>query len=490
MTKAIMIQGTMSDAGKSIICAGLCRVFKQDGYRVAPFKSQNMALNSYITEEGLELGHAQAVQAQACGLEPSVLMNPILLKPSSDMGSQVILNGVNLGDLTAKEYYARKKDFLPAVTRAYQTLARQNDIIVIEGAGSPAEINLRQDDFVNMGMARLAASPVLLVGDIDRGGVFAQLAGTLLLLDETDRAMVKALLINKFRGDIRLLQDGLRMIEEIVHKPVAGVIPMLDIDIDAEDNPAGRPRSQLPGQLDLAVLRLPRLANFTDFAPLEATAGVNVRYVAAVRDLKLPDCILIPGSKNVLRDLLWLEQSGLAEATRRLAARGVPVWGLGTGYQMLGQFFEKPGQESRIAGLGLLPVHTRLDQGSRTGRLDGQLTTALAALAQEPASGYLMQEGQVSLLDDARPLLQFSDGSTDGCCAGPACGTSLHGFFATDALRTKWLNWLCDLRGLDSAKISTFDYQTYREGQFDLLADGIRQNLDLELVYQILADGV
>ncbi|HWR23805.1 MAG TPA: cobyric acid synthase, partial [Feifaniaceae bacterium] len=280
MAKAIMVQGTMSNAGKSLLCAGLCRVFRQDGYRVAPFKSQNMALNSFITREGLEMGRAQAVQAEAAGAEPSVRMNPVLLKPVTNMGSQVIVNGEVRGNMSAREYYAMKQTLVPDIMAAYSSLAAENDIIVLEGAGSPAEINLKQGDFVNMGMAKLAKAPVLLVGDIDRGGVFAQLYGTIALLDEEGRDIVKATIINRFRGDVTLLGDGLTMLEGLTHKPVTGVLPYLDVDIDDEDSLSERfTRKQAGAVLDIAVIRLPRISNFTDFAALEATPGVGLRYV-------------------------------------------------------------------------------------------------------------------------------------------------------------------------------------------------------------------
>ncbi|MEG1584681.1 MAG: cobyric acid synthase, partial [Anaerovorax sp.] len=265
MAKAIMIQGTMSNAGKSLLAAGLCRIFKQDGYKVAPFKSQNMALNSFITKEGLEMGRAQVVQAEAAGIEPSVLMNPILLKPTNDMASQVIVNGEVHGNMNAKDYYKRKREMVPAIHKAYETLAAEYDIIVIEGAGSPAEINLQENDIVNMYMAKLAKAPVLLAGDIDRGGVFASLVGTMALFSEEDRKMVKGTIINKFRGDKTILQPGLDMLEKLISVPAVGVVPYLHVDIDDEDSLTERfSRKQKPGLIDIAVIRLPRISNFTD----------------------------------------------------------------------------------------------------------------------------------------------------------------------------------------------------------------------------------
>ncbi|MDD6614812.1 MAG: cobyric acid synthase, partial [Lachnospiraceae bacterium] len=290
MAKAIMVQGTMSNVGKSVVAAGLCRIFRQDGYRVAPFKSQNMALNSFITKEGLEMGRAQVMQAEAAGVEPVVAMNPILLKPTNDVGSQVIVNGEVLGTMSARDYFAMKKSLIPEVMKAYHTLEENYDIIVIEGAGSPAEINLKQDDIVNMGMARLAKAPVLLVGDIDRGGVFAQLVGTVKLLEQEEQKMVKGLIINKFRGDKTILDPGVTMLEEMTGIPVVGVTPYLQVSLEDEDSLSERLDGNTKVDLiDLAVIRLPRISNFTDFNVFESIEGVSVRYVSSVHQLGNPD---------------------------------------------------------------------------------------------------------------------------------------------------------------------------------------------------------
>ena len=312
MAKAIKIQGTMSNAGKSLLAAGLCRIFRQDGYKVAPFKAQNMALNSFITKEGLEMGRAQVVQAEAAGIEPSVLMNPVLLKPTNDTSSQVIINGEVSSNMSAKEYYKRKREIVPEIKKAYNILDSQYDIIVIEGAGSPAEINLQENDIVNMFMAKLAKAPVLLAGDIDRGGVFASLVGTMMLFSEEDRAMVKGTIINKFRGDRTILQPGLDMLEEKIQVPTVGVIPYLHVDIDDEDSLTERvSRNNTVGLIDIAVIRVPRISNFTDFNVLEYAPGVTLRYVNSAADLGNPDMILLPGTKNTMEDLLWMRQCGL-----------------------------------------------------------------------------------------------------------------------------------------------------------------------------------
>ena len=375
-----MVQGTSSGAGKSLLAAALCRIFRQDGYSVAPFKSQNMALNSFITDEGLEMGRAQVVQAQAAGIAPSVRMNPILLKPSSDTGSQVIVNGEVLGDMSAAEYFKRKRELVPKVVEAYESLAAQYDVIVLEGAGSPAEINLKAEDIVNMGMARLAKAPVLLAGDIDRGGVFASLAGTVMLLEPDERAMVRGLVINKFRGDREILRPGLDQIADITGVPVVGVVPWLDVDIDDEDSLSERLTGRGgPALVDIAVVRLPRIANFTDFAPLERIPGVSVRYAASPAALGNPDLVILPGSKNTMEDLLWLRQNGLEAAVKKHAAAGGAVLGICGGYQMLGERLADPdGVEhgGTLCGLGLLPVRTVFAKEKTRTRVTGRFERA------------------------------------------------------------------------------------------------------------------
>ena len=327
MAKVIMVQGTMSNAGKSLIVAGLCRIFAQDGYRVAPFKSQNMALNSYITEDGLEMGRAQVIQAEAAGVKPSVLMNPILLKPTNDVGSQVIVKGEVLGNMRARDYFAYKKKLIPTICEAFSELEKQADIIVMEGAGSPAEINLKSDDIVNMGLAKLVDAPVLLVGDIDRGGVFAQLLGTLMLLEEDEKARVKGLIINKFRGDKTILDPGVKMLEERGGVKVAGVVPYMHLSIEDEDSLSGQLDNHDVGVIDLAVIRFPRISNFTDFSPLESHPALGVRYVERAGQLGEPDLVVLPGTKNTMGDLAWMRQNGLEAAVKKLAAAGTPVLG-------------------------------------------------------------------------------------------------------------------------------------------------------------------
>ncbi len=402
MAGNIMILGTASGTGKSLLAAGLCRILKQDGYRVAPFKSQNMALNSFITPDGLEMGRAQAMQAWAAGIEPSVLMNPILLKPQSDTGSQVIVNGRVWGVMSAREYFACKQTLVPQVLEAYATLKKNCDVIVLEGAGSPAEINLNRQDMVNMGLAAMVDAPVLLAGDIDRGGVFASLYGTLMLLEREHRNRVKGLIINKFRGDVEILRPGLSQLEELTRVPVMGVVPMLAVDIEEEDSLGLREQGSAGSVLDLAVIRLPRISNFTDFHPLEQVEGVGVRYVDSARKLGSPDLILLPGTKSTMADLIWLRQNGLEAALKKAAAAGTPLMGIGGGYQMLGQGLSDPqGIEGggQIAGMGLLPVEAVFHEQKARTRVTGKILEPqgfFAGLRGTGVEGYEIQTGTIT----------------------------------------------------------------------------------------------
>lgn len=496
MVKAIMVQGTMSNAGKSLLCAGLCRVFRQEGLRVSPFKSQNMSLNSFITREGLEMGRAQVVQAEAAGIEPSVRMNPVLLKPVSNMGSQVIVNGEVRGNFSASEYYSMKHTLLPDIMAAYQSLAAENDVIVIEGAGSPAEINLKQGDFVNMGMAKLAQAPVILVGDIDRGGVFAQLFGTVALLDPDEQSIIKAMIVNKFRGDVSLLASGLRQLEALIGKPVAGVLPMLDVDIDDEDSLSQRLQRRISNALlDVAVIRLPHLSNFTDFAPLEATAGIGVRYVSSARELGSPDLVILPGTKNTITDLRWLRQCGLEASIRKLAASEKPVLGICGGYQMLGrQIIDPEGVEGggEIAGMGLLPVVTIFLPEKHRTRVAGSVCHAdsiFSGCVGAAVEGYEIHMGETTLDETATPFLLFNHGVYDGCAHNNIYGTYLHGFFDSASCREAILGALAVKRGISLTE-PPFDLIAHKEEQYNRLAQSIRDHLDMGLIHRILEEGI
>ena len=486
MSKArcIMVQGTMSGAGKSLLCAALCRIFAQDGYRTAPFKSQNMALNSFVTRDGLEMGRAQVVQAQAAGVEPDVRMNPILLKPSSDIGSQVIVNGEVRGDMPAKEYFRRKKALIPDILRAYDDLASEFDIIVIEGAGSPAEINLKADDIVNMGLARLVAAPVLLAGDIDRGGVFAQLYGTVELLEPDERARICGLIINKFRGDVEILRPGLAMLEEKTRLPVVGVVPYLKVDIEDEDSLSERlQQKNAVKPLDVAIVRLPHISNFTDFMPLEQHPLLGVRYVQAARELGMPDLIILPGTKNTVNDLLWLRQCGLETAVQKLARRGTPVLGVCGGYQMLGGMLDdsagtESGRPQTLRGLELLPTRTVFTLEKRRAQVTA---TAAAPFAGAALTGYEIHTGRTTV--EGAPFCTLADGTPDGCVQGSVFGSYLHGLFDSGELTEKLAALLCRRKGLAPETAAPLTMQAYREQQFDLLADGVRRALDMSAIY-------
>ena len=483
--KCIMVQGTMSGAGKSLLCTALCRIFAQDGYRVAPFKSQNMALNSFVTRDGLEMGRAQVVQAQAAGMEPDVRMNPILLKPSSDVGSQVIVNGEVRGQMPAAAYFKLKKSLIPEILAAYNSLAEEVDLIVIEGAGSPAEINLKADDIVNMGLAKLVDAPVLLAGDIDRGGVFAQLYGTVELLEPAERARIKGLVINKFRGDAAILKPGLTMLEEKTHLPVLGVVPYLRVDIEDEDSLSSRLESNTAVKpLDAAILRLPHISNFTDFMPLEQHPLLSVRYVQSPRQLGAPDVVILPGTKNTIDDLLWLRQCGLEAAVQKLATSGTPVLGVCGGYQMLGETLADPegtesGRSQTVRGLGLLPIQTVFTDAKH--RTQDTATVTAPQLAGAALTGYQIHTGRTAM--KGVPFCRLADGSTEGCVKDNVAGTYLHGLFDTGELTEKLVQLLCSRKGISPADAPLLSMQEYRQQQFDLLADGVRRALDMNALY-------
>lgn len=479
-----MIQGTTSNAGKSLIAAGLCRIFRQDGYRVAPFKSQNMALNSYITRDGLEMGRAQVMQAEAAGVEPQVQMNPILLKPTSDQGSQVIVNGEVRGVMRAADYYRYKTQLIPDILAAYNQLAAQHDIIVLEGAGSPAEINLKENDIVNMGMAKMVQAPVLLVGDIDRGGVFAALAGTMLLLEEEEKKMVKGTIINKFRGDVKILEPGLGMLEDIIHIPTLGVVPYLHLDVDDEDSLTERfSRRNTAAAIDIAVIRLPRISNFTDFNPLEYMEQVSVRYVSSPGQLGDADLIILPGTKNTMDDLLWMRQNGLEAAVQKHAAKGKPVLGICGGFQMLGRSIRDPlGVEhgGQINGMGLLPLETEFAGEKTRTRTQGVLDRVdgpLASLSGQPFDGYEIHMG---LTGTDRNLVNWKN----------VYGTYLHGIFDRPETAQALISALMREKGMDPEAVKALDIAAYKQQQYDILADGLRRSLDMDEVYRIVERGL
>lgn len=493
-----MIQGTASNTGKSLITAGLCRIFNQDGYTVSPFKSQNMALNSFITNEGLEMGRAQVMQAEAAGVEPSVRMNPILLKPTSDRGSQVIVNGVPRGVMEASEYYKYKNELVPEIMKAYSSLVAESDIIVIEGAGSPAEINLKDNDIVNMGMAKMAGAPVLLTGDIDRGGVFASLYGTIKLLDIDEQDMIKGFIINKFRGDPEILRPGLKPLEDMTGVEVLGVIPMLDIDVDDEDSITQRfKQRKARAPIDIAVIRLPRISNFTDFYPLERMEEVSLRYITSVEELGRPDLIILPGTKNTMGDLGWLRETGLYTSILGHASSGCAIVGICGGYQMLGSKIADPQNVESggtATGFGLLPCNTVFLGEKTRARVTGTFKNAsgiFEKMAGVPFQGYeihmgITEAGGIPLLEAAE---ENKAGKPDGLFSGNIFGCYIHGLFDNPDCANSLINCLRESKGLDPIACAV-NWSDYKQSQYDRLADALRESIDIEKIYKIISRGV
>ncbi len=493
-----MVQGTASSVGKSLLVTALCRIFAQDGLRVAPFKSQNMALNSYVTADGLEIGRAQAVQAEACGIPPTVQMNPILLKPEGAKGSQVVVLGKSVGSMTFGKYQRHKSRMCGVLAESLRQLRETYDLVLIEGAGSPAEINLRDQDIVNMHVARVADAPVLLVGDIDRGGVFASLVGTLELLQPDERERIAGFVINKFRGEISLLQPGLDWLEAHTGVPLLGTVPHIQgLRIAEEDSVAldsRRGRHAAPDELDIAVIRLPRIANYDDLEALEHEPGVVVRFVERAELLGQPDLLVLPGSKNTSVDLTWLRHSGFEPLLAARFSTGVPVLGICGGCQMLGSAIEDPdGVESdagSVTGLGALPIVTRFEREKRTCQVTARvgsgsfLTGSVSADAE--LSGYYIHMGRIRSEGPSPFELLTPAPGPDGAISadGAVVGTMLHGILENDAVRGSLLAYLRGRRGLtppaEAAAVPT------REDEYDRLAAVVRESLDLARLRQII----
>ncbi len=487
MARNLMIVGTMSSAGKSFIVTGLCRMFARMGYKVAPFKSQNMALNSGVTDDGAEMGRAQVVQAEACGIRPDVRMNPVLLKPSTDVGSQVIVLGKSRGNMSARDYYDYKTALIPEIMDAYESLAAENDIIVIEGAGSPAEINLKENDIVNMGLAKMLNAPVILVGDIDLGGVFAQLLGTLEWLDQEEKDMIAGLLINKFRGDPTLLTPGIEMLEARCGKKVLGVVPMVKAKIDEEDSITQAFATSKGEGVDIAVIRLPRISNFTDFAVFQIMDHVTLRYVSEPAELGEPDLIILPGTKSTISDLEFLKKSGLADAIQTLAGK-VPVCGICGGYQMLGEYISDPYEiegGGETEGLGILPTRTVMAKEKRTVQTEGVfegLEGVFSALNGIAYRGYEIHQGVTERTDQSDALP-----GTDAAADVPGVfGTYVHGVFDREGVAEALVNALLERKGLEKRESAGIDYDRFKSEQYDILADALEQALDIDELKQIM----
>ncbi len=481
--KVIMVQGTMSNAGKSLIVAGLCRIFSQDGYTVAPFKSQNMALNSYVTENGLEMGRAQAMQAEAAGIECDVSMNPILLKPTSDMGSQVIVNGEVVGNMRARDYFEYKKSLVPEILKAFSNLEKKAEIIVIEGAGSPAEINLKENDIVNMGLAEILDAPVLLVGDIDCGGVFAQLAGTVELLEKKERDRICGLVINKFRGDKTILDPGISMIEDRLGIPVAGVVPYMDIKVDDEDSQSSVFRKKDFSAVNIGVIHLPRISNFTDFTVFEKMDEVSVHYIESAEDVFKMDMIIIPGSKNTIADLLWMRQRGIESAIKKFSADKL-VFGICGGYQMLGKEITDPHgveSEKQCRGMELIDASTEITESKTRIRVSGMFENVhgiLSCLNGCTCSGYEIHMGRTEVSETMNPV-------PSGAGCGNVYGTYIHGIFDEGEIAWKIADAIAKTKGVE-LKNSSENFRAFKERQYDILADTLRKSLDMDAVYGML----
>ncbi len=496
MSKVVMVQGTMSGVGKSLVVAGLCRIMKREGYQAAPFKSQNMALNSFITEEGLEMGRAQVMQAEAAGIKPLVCMNPILLKPTDHVGSQVIVHGQALGNMSAREYFSFKKNLIPHIKQGFCRLEQLADIIVVEGAGSPAEINLRENDIVNMGLAEMIDAPVILVGDIDRGGVFAQLLGTLLLLTKEERKRVKGLIINKFRGDRSLLDSGIEMLEKKGGIPVIGVIPYMDISLEDEDSLTKRFEGKKRGEIDIAVIRYPRISNFTDFNVFEQVQDVSVRYVDSLEKLHSPDIIFLPGSKNTMGDLYWMRQNGLEGAVKKMSEK-IPIWGICGGYQMLGKEISDPdGVEGggTMEGMGLLPVTTQLQNRKICQKVQGRfhkLEGIFKALSGLSFDGYEIHMGQTSWIESEKQVdLNHKTKIERTVFTGRnknVYGTYIHGIFDKGCVATALVEALANNKGA-VIKNNIEDYGDFKQKQYDKLADILSQYVNMEEIYGMLRE--
>ncbi|MDA0266763.1 MAG: cobyric acid synthase CobQ [Cyanobacteria bacterium] len=494
--KAIMVVGTASHAGKSLVTTALCRILNRRGWRVAPFKGQNMALNAYVTNTGAEIGYAQAVQAWSAGVAPQVEMNPILLKTQGDMTSQVVLQGKAVGRTNAKDYYENFFDTgWKAIKDSLARLSQDFDLVVCEGAGSPAEINLKHRDLTNMRVASHLNAATVLVADIDRGGVFAHIIGTLELLEPEERALIKGIVINKFRGQRELLQPGIEWLEQRTGIPVIGVIPWLDQSFPAEDSLSlmDQPRQKSSAELNIAVIRLPHISNFTDFDPLEAEASVNVSYVSPKDSLGYPDAVILPGTKTTIADLMVLQRTGMAEEIQSYAAAGGTVLGICGGFQLMGEYLADPegleGEDGRYPGLGLLPVRTVISS-KKVARQ--RLVTSEYPYMGLPVSGYELHQGRTQVVPPSQSGKDvtyenlFDDkglGLVD--TSQSVWGVYLHGLFDNGPWRRSWLNRLRQQRGLGSLPTGINNYREQREMMLDLLADSVDAHLDLN---PLLAD--
>ena len=503
MGKKIMLQGTASNVGKSIITTGLCRIFKQDGYNVIPFKSQNMALNSFITKEGLEMGRAQVSQAEACGIDPIADMNPILLKPNGNNKSQVIVRGKVVGDMSSKEYHEYKLQLTEVLGDIFEEFEEKYDVVVMEGAGSCAEINLMERDISNMGMAEIANAPVIIIGDIDRGGVFASLAGTMLLLPDEYKKRVKGVIINKFRGRKELLDSGIKMLEDIIKVPVLGVLPYTDIKIEEEDSVTTRFKQKVnKGNIHIEVVRTPHMSNFTDFNIFETQEDVSLRYVDFGESFGDPDIVIIPGTKSTIDDLMFLRKNGLENQIKELHRRGKLIIGICGGYQMLGKVVKDPyrveNDLEEVEGIGLLDVETTFELEKTTTQvkaiLDENLHGYLENLSGKEVSGYEIHMGItkrnensnnfVTVKQKLEQKVNYQVGSVNKECN--VFGTYLHGIFDDIDFTRTILNNIRKMKNLEPIESNVKSFKEFKNQQYDKLADYLREHLDMEKIYEIM----
>lgn len=503
MGKKIMLQGTASNVGKSIITTGLCRIFKQDGYNVIPFKSQNMALNSFITKEGLEMGRAQVSQAEACGIDPIADMNPILLKPNGNNKSQVIVRGKVVGDMSSKEYHEYKLQLTEVLGDIFEEFEEKYDVVVMEGAGSCAEINLMERDISNMGMAEIADAPVIIIGDIDRGGVFASLAGTMLLLPDEYKKRVKGVIINKFRGRKELLDSGIKMLEDIIKVPVLGVLPYTDIKIEEEDSVTTRFKQKInKGDIHIEVVRTPHMSNFTDFNIFETQEDVSLRYVDFGESFGDPDIVIIPGTKSTIDDLMFLRKNGLENQIKELHRRGKLIIGICGGYQMLGKVLKDPyhveNDLEEVEGIGLLDVETTFEMEKTTTQvkaiLDENFHGYLENLSGKEVSGYEIHMGItkrnensnnfVTVKQKLEQKVNYQVGSVNKECN--VFGTYLHGIFDDIDFTRTVLNNIRKMKNLEPIESNVKSFNEFKNQQYDKLADYLREHLDMEKIYEIM----
>lgn len=503
MAKGIMFQGTSSDVGKSILTAAFCRILKQDGFKVVPFKSQNMALNSFITKEGLEMGRAQVFQAEAAGLEPDVRMNPILLKPTTHKKSQVIINGKVYEDMNASNYFEFKPRLKSMISDIYYDLTKDFDIALIEGAGSPAEINLKKDDIVNMGMAKISDSDVILIGDIDRGGVFASIYGTIKLLEADEQKRIKGVIINKFRGDIKILEPGIKMLEDLIDIPVLGVIPFMDVNIEDEDGLSSRFKNlkNKNAPIKIEVVYLPHISNFTDFNVFETQEDVDIRYIRRGEDITNPDLLLLPGSKNTIEDLIYLRESGLEKQILDYYNRGGKIFGICGGYQILGsKIYDPLGVEcgiKEIDGLNLLDVETNFEGQKVTTQVKAKINNGvgiLKGLKDVDVYGYEIHMGRTKYQKDLKSLdtiyeklnkeSEIIDGAISPC--NRVYGTYIHGIFDNINFTRGMLNNIRKEKGLKSIESGIKTFGEFKEREYDKMASIVRNNVDIKKLYQII----